>query len=45
MNNYNDSQKLVLIKVQKQRENVIWVFYQTLKVYTLHMYVKQRMNI
>ena len=44
MNNYGDPQKLVFIS-PKQWENVIWAFYQTLRVHTLHMYVKQCMNI
>ena len=29
----------------KQRENVIWAFYQIFRVHTLHMYVKQCINI
>ena len=44
MNNYGDTQKLVLIKVQKS-EKIPKAFYQTLRVHTLHMYVKQCMNI
>ena len=45
MNNYGDLQKLVLIEVQKSEKNIIEAFYQTLRVHTLHMYVKQCMNI
>ena len=41
MNNYDDPQNLILIGVQKQRENAIWALYQTLRVYILHMYDKQ----
>ena len=42
---YGDTQKLVLIRVQKSEKNTIDAFYQTLRVHTLHMYVKQCMNI
>ena len=42
---YGDTQKLVLIRVQKSEKNTIDAFYQTHRVHTLHMYVKQCMNI
>ena len=29
----------------KQQQNAIWAFYQTHRVHTLHIYVKQCMNI
>ena len=45
MNNYGDSKKFGTHWSPKQWENVIWAFYQTLGVHTLHMYVKQCMNI
>ena len=38
MNNYGDSQKLVLIGVQKSEKNTIEAFYQTLKsAHTTHI--------
>ena len=45
MNNYGNPKKLVLIGVQKSEKNTIEVFYQTLRVHTLHMYDKQCMNM
>ena len=45
MNNYGNSQKFLLIGVQKSEKNSIETFYQTLRVHTLHMYDKQCMNI
>ena len=45
MNNYDDPKKLVFIGVQKSEKNTIEAFYQTFRVHTLHMYVKQCMNI
>ena len=46
MSNYNDPKnKIGTHQSPKQRENAIWAFYQTLRVHTLHMYVKQCMNI
>ena len=45
MHNHGNPQKLVLIEIQKSEKNIIEAFYQTLRVHTLHMYVKQCMNI
>ena len=45
---HGDPQKLVLIgvkKSEKKKKNTTETFYQTLRVHTLHMYVKQCMNI
>ena len=45
---HGDPQKLVLIgvkKIEKKKKNTTETFYQTLRVHTLHMYVKQCMNI
>ena len=45
MHNNGNPQKIGTHRSLKQQENVIWTFYQTLRVHTLHMYVKQCMNI
>ena len=45
MHNHGNPPKNDNYRSPKQRENVIWTFYQTLRAHTLHMYVRQCMNI
>ena len=45
MHNNGNPQKIGTHRSPKQQENANWTFYQTIRVHTLHIYVKQCMNI